>query len=170
MTEYVGLPNAEGLIEPFGHGVGYQDFIPLPTPAAGANLAFIVESRNWIRLLAAMATITTDANVANRFVSLDFITPRGTTYCRNAGGFVEAATNNGVVYSWSEQRTDSAKVAGGSALLPLSSIFLPPGTTVQITVDAKQATDAITAASLTVERFDSGSLGYATGFVPDDAE
>jgi hypothetical protein len=168
VTENVGLPNAEGLLEPFGHGVGYQDFFTLTSPAAGTNLSFIVESRNWIRLLAAMATITTDANVANRFVSLDFITPRGTTYMRNAGGFVETATNNGVVYAWTEQRTDSAKVAGGSALLPLSSIFLPPGTTVRFTLDAIQATDAITAASLTVERFDTGAIGYTAGFVTPD--
>lgn len=159
------LPGAEGLLEPFAHGLGFQDFIRPANPAAGANLAVVTDGRFWTRVLGAMATITTDANVANRFVSLDFISPAGFTYMRNGGGFVETATNGGKVYCWSEQRTDSANVAGGTALLPVSSIFLAPGSTIQITVDAKQATDAITSVTLTVERFSTGDLGYGVGFV-----
>lgn len=163
-----GAAFTEGLLEAFSAGVGYQDWIQPANPAAGANLAVVVESRNWIRVLAAVATITTDANVANRFVSLDYITARGTTYCRNAGGFVEAAGNGGKVYTWSEQRTDSANVAGGSALLPASSMFIPPGSTIQLTVDNKQATDTITSVILTVERFDTGAVGYGLGAHLDD--
>jgi hypothetical protein len=160
----VGFPVTEGLLEPFGYGQGYPDWIFPANPGANTNLAVVVDARNWIRVIAVIATITTDANVANRWVSVDFITAQGKTYLRNGGGFVETATNGGKVYAWSEQRTDSASIAGGSAVLPVSSIFLAPGTTVQITVDGKQAGDTITAAVLTVERWDTGPTGYPIGF------
>lgn len=163
-----GVPFTEGLLQPFGYGVGYQDFVPLTTPAAGTNLAFTVESRNWIRVLGARANITTDANAANRFVSLDYINARGVTYMRNAAGLVVTANTTNQKFEWIGQRTDAQWAANTPVLLPVYPVFLPPGTVVQITLDAIQATDQISLASLTVERFDTGNVGVPLGFVPDD--
>lgn len=168
MGDSVAYPNTEGFLLPFSHGVGYQDWIRPANPGANTNLSVPVSSNNWLRVLACVATITTDANAANRFVSLDFVNAQGVTFCRNGGGFVETATNNGVVYTWSAQRTDSTKATGTPALLPVFPMFLAPGCTVQLTVDNKQAGDTITSAILTVERFDTGPIGQAVGFVRND--
>lgn len=161
------LPGGEGLLQPFAHGLGYQDIVSVTTPAAGANAIFTVEGRNWIRILGARANITTDANVANRFVSLDYITPRGLTYMRNAAGLVLTASTTNQKFEWSAQRTDAQWAANTPVLAPLFPAFLAPATVVQVTVDSIQATDAVTLVTLLVERFDSGSLGYGVGFVPD---
>lgn len=166
MAESEGLPGALGLLQPFAHGVGYQDFIPLTSPAAGSNLAFTVTGAQWIRVLGARATVTTSATVANRFVSLDYINARSQTMMRNAAGLVLTASTTNQAFEWSAQRTDAQWAANTPVLAPLFPAFLAPGSIVQITLDSIQAADAITAASLLVEKFDTGSLGYGVGFWP----
>jgi hypothetical protein len=167
MKHAVSVPATEGLLQPFSFGIGYQDFIPVTTPAAGANAIFTVEARNWIRVLGARATVTTSATVANRFVSLDYINARAQTYVRNSAGLVVTASTTNQVFEWNAGRTVAEWAVNTPVLAPLYSIFLPPGTTVQVTLDSIQAADAITAISLTVERFDTGPIGYQVGFVPD---
>lgn len=160
------LPGAEGLLQPFAHGLGYQDFIALPQPAAGANLAFTIDGRSTVRVVGARCNVTTDANVANRFVSLDYINARAQTMMRNAAGLVVTASTTNQKFEWNAQRTDAQWAANTPVLLPLFPLFLSPGSVVQITVDSIQAADQISLASLVVERFDTGSLGYGVGFVP----
>ena len=164
------FPVASGLLEPFAVGIGYQDFVQVTTPAAGANAPFVVESRNWLRVLAAVATLTTDANAANRVLSLDFINARGTTYLRNFAPLVITANTAATVFHWQEQVTTSEWNTNTPVKVPVSSLFLPPATTVQFTLDNKQVGDTLTVLSLTVERFDTGPTGYAIGFTPDPSQ
>ena len=166
MAEVAGLPGAEGLLQPFAHGVGYQDFIPLTQPAAGANLAFTVPADRVMRVLGARFNVTTDANVANRFVSLDYINARAQTMMRNAAGLVVTASTTNQKFEGTCQRTDAQWATNTPVLFPVFPLFLYPGSIVQITLDSIQATDQISLASLVVERFDTGSLGYGLGFVP----
>src|SRR5262249_49241913 len=80
---------------------------PRPWPPGRAKAAFTVESRNWLRILAATATLATDANVASRVLSLDFINARGTTYLRNFAPLAITASTPATVFHWSEQLTSS---------------------------------------------------------------
>lgn len=157
----------EGLVQPFAHGGGYQDFVPLTAPVAGANLQFVVTGQNWIRVLGARANVTTDANVANRFVSLDYLNARSQTMMRNAVATVVVAATTNLKFEWSAQRTDGAFVANAPVLGPCFPMFLAPGSIVQITLDSIQVGDQISLASLVIERFDTGSVGYSVGFVPE---
>ena len=161
-----GLPGTGGFLQPFAHGLGYPDFITLTQPAAGANLAFPVPANTYLRILAARCNITTDANAANRFVSLDYLNARSVTQVRNAAGLVVTASTTNQKFEWNAQRTDAQWAANTPVLLPVLPMFLSPGMIVQITLDAIQAGDQISLASLTVERFDTGTLGYTTGFAP----
>lgn len=170
MIGAVALPNAEGLLQPFSFGVGYQDFVQIANPGNGLNASFTVEGRNFVRVIGARATLTTDANVANRFLSLDYINARVTTFLRNAAGLVVTASTTNQAFEWNAQRTDAQWAANTPVLLGVYPCFLAPGTVVQFTVDNKQATDTLTNVSLLIERFDTGNVGYQTGFVPDDAE
>ena len=156
-----------GLLEPFSEGFGYQDTLDPANPGANTNLAIVVGGENWVRVLDAIATITTDANVANRFVSLDFINPRGVTYIRNAAGLVVTASTTNQVFQWNEQRTDAQWAANTPVLAPVSSIFLPPNSTIQITIDSKQAGDTITNAHFVIERYPTGPRGMPSGVVSE---
>lgn len=161
----MSVPESRGLLEPFSYGKGFQDWVVVAAPGAGLNASFTVEARNWLRVLGALATVTTDANVANRVLSLDFVSPRIGTYWRNFAPLAITANTPATVFHWQEQVTDSEWNTNTPVKVPVSSIFLPPATTVQWTLDNKQAGDTLTGLLLTVERFDSGALGYDVGFV-----
>lgn len=160
-------PVTAGLLEAFSYGLGYQDFIPLANPAAGANQSFTVDSRNWLRVLGARATLTTDANAANRLLSLDYITGRTQTYLRNQPPVVITAGTTNQAFEWKEQLTGSEWNTNTPVHTPVSSIFLAPGTVIQFTVTNVQVGDQLSGLSLTVERFDTGPSGYPVGFLAD---
>lgn len=164
--EAAGLPVTAGLLEPFAAGLGYQDLIPLTAPGAGSNLSFPVEGRSWIRILGAIATITTDANVANRVPSLDYLTARGNVYFRNFPPLVVTAGTAATVFHWQSGLGQSQWAGNTPVKVDLRALFLPPGTIVRLTLDNIQAGDTITAPLLYVERFDTGPLGYSVGFTP----
>lgn len=132
-------------------GMSYADWLTVTTPAAGAAATYTVPGQFAARLLAARLTITTDANVANRFVSLDYIDAKGTTRLRNAIAKVFAANTTAQAFEWSAQRTTGEWVANAPVLAPLAPWWLPPGFTVKFAVDAIQATDQISGLSLWIE-------------------
>jgi hypothetical protein len=161
----IGAPVTEGLGLPFGHGREFQDFIDLTAPAAGANKAFVIPGEFRMRVVAAKAQLDTDANAANRLLSLDFIGQRGTTYVRNAAPVLVAASTVAQVFQWSAQRDVSEWNSGTPVFVPLQPLFLEPGMVVQFTVDSKQAGDALTALSLVVEKWPTGYRGEPVGTV-----
>jgi hypothetical protein len=136
-------------------GRGLTDWFSVENPAAGALASFTVGGRNvqGLRVLAARVTITTDANVANRVVALDFIDARAVTRVRNApSGFVAASQTNQVI-QWDQAHTVSDWNTGTMAFVPLVDVILTPGWKVQLTVDAIQAGDQLSAVSFVVEAF-----------------
>src|SRR5690242_14655734 len=143
MAEVAGLPGSGGLLQPFAHGVGYQDFIALTQPAAGANLTFTVDGRTALRVLGARWNVTTDANVANRFASLDYLDARSNVMMRNAAGLVITASTTNQKFEGTCQRTDAQWAANTPVMFPVFPLFLMPGSQVRITLDSIQATDQI---------------------------
>lgn len=154
-----------GLGAPYGHGREFQDFIDLASPAAGANKAFVVPGDFFLRVIAAKAQLDTDANAANRLLSLDFIGARGTTYIRNAAPVLVTASTVAQVFQWATTRTVSEWNTGTPIFVPLEDIFLEPGMSVQFTLDNKQVTDTLTALSLVVEKWPTGARGELVGTV-----
>jgi hypothetical protein len=156
----------EGLQESFPSWVRYPDYIDVASPAAGANASFSVGGQNYLRVLAATATLTTDANAANRFLSLDYINARGVTYVRNAAGLVVTASTTNQAFHWNIDRGVAEWAANTPVLAPLLSLFLDPGMTVQFTVDNKQVGDQLSAIRLVVEKIQTGPEGYPLGPAP----
>jgi hypothetical protein len=136
-------------------GRGLTDWFSVASPAAGANASFTVGGRNveGLRVVAALATVATDANVASRLFSLDFIDARSVTRVRNAATVLLTASTSATVFQWDQAHTVSEWQTGTPVFVPLADVILTPGWTVQLTLDSKQATDAITAVSFVVESF-----------------
>ncbi len=155
----------EGLLEPFGYGLGYPDVVDLTTPALGANASVPVAGEYQVRVLAAIATLTTDANAANRLLSLDYINQRGVTLHRNGASVLVTANTTAQVFVWGANRSVAEWNTGTPVWVPLLPIFLQPGYSVQFTVDNKQAGDQLSALHLMVERFETGERGYPVGVV-----
>jgi hypothetical protein len=124
-------------------------------PAAGANAAFTVGSRRvaGLRVLVALFTLTTDANVADRFASVDYIDGRSVTRVRNAAPTFVTASTTGQVFQFDQANAAPIWDTGTMVFAPLNDIILGLGWTVQVTVDSKQAGDQLSAVSFVVENF-----------------
>jgi hypothetical protein len=154
-----------GLLQPYGWGLGYEDFSDPASPAAGANYSRTVQGQHWERFLAARCLITTDGNAANRLVSLDFINARGTTYVRNAASVVVTASTTNQAFEWNIGRTIAEWNTNTPVFCPLMSTFLQPAFTVQITLDNIQAGDQISGIHLWMEKWPTGPRGVPEGMV-----
>lgn len=157
------LNNVYGLVGPATYGPAYPAWYDVTTPAAGATASLTIDGRWQARVIGARLSITTDANVANRFVSLDYVDQNGVTRLRNAAGLVVTASTTGQAFEWSSNRTVAEWAANTPVLVPLAPFFLPAGWSVKFAVDSIQATDAISGLRLWVEQFQTGRGGYQIG-------
>lgn len=163
----VAEPVTVGLLEPFGYGLGYADFITPASPAAGAALTLKVGGENYVRLLAARATLTTSAAVANRVLTLDYINARGTTFVQNGASVLVTANSTNQVFEWDKNRTVAEWNTGTPVWAPLQSIMLQPGFSIQFNVAAIDVADQLASITLWLERFPTGERGYPQGMVTD---
>jgi hypothetical protein len=136
-------------------GRGLTDWFSVANPAAGALASFTVGGRNvqGLRVLAALATLTTDANAANRLLSLDYIDARAVTRVRNANTGVWTANTAAQVFQWDQAHAVSEWNTDAPVFVPLVDVILTPGWKVQLTVDSVQAGDQLSAVSFVVEAF-----------------
>lgn len=143
-------------------GVGWQEPVYLPNPAAGAGLTYIVDGRYYERVLAVTFTLVTSAVVANRFVQLYLLDTNGKiiTSIQGAGTVVASTTVN--VFLMLRAPTLSNGPSGGSfGFLP--DLLLPPGWKWQITVFGEDAADQISAVVFLVQRFPNDAAAVTAG-------
>lgn len=132
---------------------GGTRFYQPPNPVAGANLSvtsgeFRAET---FRLVSCIATVATDATVASRLFSLDYILGRGTTAIRNAATVLITASQAATVYQWDRAHKSSEWQTGTPVFVPLVDLTLAPGWTIQLTLDNKQAGDQISSVTFVLE-------------------
>lgn len=156
-----------GLLDSFSYGRGAQNVVPVATPAAGATQSVTVPGEYVYRVLAARVSLTTDANAANRLLTLDYVDPRGNTYVQNGAGLVVTANTSAQVFQWSRGRTVAEWAANTPVFCPLDSVFLAPGWVIRWNVANIQVGDTLTALRLLVEQYETGDRGYVLGVAND---
>lgn len=156
-----------GLLDAFTYGCGAQNALAVTSPAAGATQSVTVPGEYIYRVLAARLSITTDANAANRLVTLDYVDPRGVTYVQNGAGLVLTANTTAQVFQWSRGRTVAEWAANTPVFVPLENVFLAPGWVVKFNVANIQAGDQLSSIRLLVEQFETGDRGYVLGVAHD---
>ena len=158
-----------GLLQPFGYGLGYQDWVQVAQPAAGNAQTVTVTGENYVRVLAARATLTTSAVAANRVLSLDFINARGVTFVQNGAPVLVTANTSNQVFEWDFDRTVSEWNTGTPVWVPVVDVFLPPGFAIKFNVAAIDVGDQLSNLVLWIERFPTGERGYPQGMVRNPA-
>lgn len=158
----------EGLVQPFGYGLAYPDWLDVASPAAGATASVTVDGRFSLRVLVARLSLTTSADVANRLVTIDYIDGRGVTRAVNGAGVVVTASTTGQAFEFDAHRTVGEWAANTPVFAPLAPWILPPGSVVKFNVTNIDNTDQISGLSLWVEKFPSGARGYPQGPVVAD--
>lgn len=132
---------------------GFTDFLDPVSPAAGANYSTTVGSGDWWRIVSCQATLTTDANVANRLFSLDLIRTGRAQVIRNAATVLVTASTTNQVFQWDHAHSVSEWNTGTPVFSPLVDLLIAPGMTIQLTVDNVQVGDQISAIHFVFEKF-----------------
>lgn len=158
----------KGLVSPFGYGLAFPLWFALADPAAGALATYTVPGDYAVRLVAAHSELTTDANVANRVPTIDYLDAKGAVYLRNGAGLVVTASTTAQAFEWSSTRTVAEWAANTPVFAPIQPVILYPGWQIRFQVTNIQATDQLAAVRLMVECFPTGQEGYPVGAVASD--
>jgi hypothetical protein len=110
---------------------------------------------------AARRALTTDANVASRVVTVDYIDAKGTTWLRNGTSALVLASTTAQTFEFDAHRTLSEWNTGTPVFAPLAPFFLPPGFSVKFNVTNIQATDAISGLALWFDTFQTDDFPSA---------
>jgi hypothetical protein len=137
-----------------------QKYAPTPleivkgdTPAAGANFSLTSPGRPGWKLVAVLFRLVTDANVANRSVTVDCDDGNGTLFLSNGiQGVVTANTT--ALFSFAAGRAISEANVNNQVFAPLQPAEFMGGQKLQINVLNKQAGDQLDRVVLVFERQD----------------
>jgi hypothetical protein len=134
-------------------GTGYLDVITPADPAAGANITVSIPNQRFVVVRSLLVTVATDANVASRFLSVDYLLGSRLTMMRNAAPLLLSANTSATVFQFDNQHTVSEWNTGTMVFAPLKPLPLPNGITVQVTLDSKQAGDQLSSCIVVVDRY-----------------
>lgn len=157
-----------GLLEPFAHGRAFPELAALSNPAAGSGLLYRVGGAYWERPLFLTFTLTTSAAAANRAVILELVDQDLRVVAAVAPAAVQTAAL-ARVYSYLHNVNQAAGPLGGVYTAPLPRTFIRPVWALRVRIDAVQAADQITLATLYRERFETGPEGYPLGAMDESS-
>ena len=154
-----GLTAARSLLlDPPGLAAGWQEAIPLPSPAAGAQWSRTVPGPFTERLVTVTWLLTTDAVVANRFPQIQLADAQGRiVVITNAAGTVLAGST--VRPSLHVKCSNIPGNPSGVAPGWLPDVLAPAGWTWSSVTSGMDAGDTITAVMLTMYRFPAAQAG-----------
>lgn len=131
---------------------GLPELVEGVAPAAATDFAATIDGAFLQRLVSVYATLTTDANVADRYVSLEYRDAAGNPYCVS-GAPVAVTASSTQPFAFSAFQVESAWPVGGTVLSPLSAILLPPTHSWRIVLTGEQAADALSGIRYVRERY-----------------
>ena len=144
---------APGMRSEWDDTTGYLSVVTPADPAAGANLTVTIPNQRWVVLRSLTVTLATDANAANRLLSVDYLLGSRLTAMRNAATLLVTANTSATVFQFDNQHTVSEWNSGTPVFVPLLPLPLPNGWTVQVTVDNIQTGDTLTSCKVVVDRY-----------------
>lgn len=135
----------------------YVDFLDVASPAAGAAASVVVPGQFGYRVLAARASLSTSATVANRLVSIDVVNANSSTRWRNPAPSTIAASQTAIKIEWNAAWHVGAAVTNGPLMVPLLDVIVPPSWTIKFAVDLIDTTDQLAGLSLVVLKVPTGA-------------
>jgi hypothetical protein len=151
---------AEGyaLSQPYGDGLGTQFYERGVTPAAGASFVSAFDPRLGVRrLVACTFTLTTDANAANRYVTVEYTDGAGVSYAADAAAVIVTASTSNQRFCGSVSRGVAEWNANTDVLFPLTPVFVKDGFQVKINVANVQVGDQLSLIGFVTDRFAGGN-------------
>lgn len=141
-----------GLSQPYAFAHGWPELVYGAQPAAAAGFTLTNPGRLGWRLVGACFRFVTDANAANRYLSVDYNDGNGLYAARNP--FPQAVTlSTTAEMSFQADRGSADWNANNFAAVPLQAFFFSPGQKLEINVTNAQAGDQLSRIVLVFERF-----------------
>lgn len=151
---------ASPLGQPYGIGLTEQQTIVVANPAAGANAslklgASLVGNALWWRLVGVTFKLTTDANAANRYTTVEYQGGDGVAFMADGASVLVTANTTAQRFLGSLSHGTSEWNTSTDVFFPLSGLWLELGTTVVLNVASVQVGDQLSAIRLTFDRVTS---------------
>lgn len=138
--------------QPYGYGLAFEQVILGANPAAGSNFVLTIDAR-WVWVpVSAVFTLTTDANVANRYVTVEYAQDGQNPYAVSGAAVVFTA-NGTQRYAGDRARGVAEWNAGTDVLFGLAAGYLRGGSTFTIRVGSIQVGDTLTKIVLTFDKY-----------------
>lgn len=128
-------------------------------PAAGATASLVLAGDyEWV-VLSAVWEFTSDANAANRFLSLQALADDGNPLLVAGAAIVVTANTTAQRFAGSVDRGVAEWAANTDILFPIPRLRLGQGMTLKINVTNIQATDQLRNIKFLFERYPTGPVG-----------
>lgn len=157
-----------GFTRLFGHGRAFTEVLSVSKPVASAGFTYTSNGNYWELLDSLSFQIVTDANVANRQVTLTIKDGGGVALATIPAASVQAASLT-YQYTFAHEFSTFNTVVGLAVTAPLPWIFLQPTYTAVVSIGAVQVTDQVSNIRIQSQRFVTGPQGYRVGMV-DEAD
>jgi hypothetical protein len=135
------------------YGLTEQSTLDPAAPAAGASFTTVLNRYDRHRLVACLFTLTTDANAANRYVTVEYKRGGQTSFVADGAAVVVTANTVAQRYVGALNRGVAEWAAGTDIFFPLSGLWLESGSAISINVAGIQVGDTLTSIELTYDRF-----------------
>jgi hypothetical protein len=129
-------------------------------PAAGAVFNFTCQPYDRWRLVACRFTLTTDSNVADRYVTIEYQGVNNLPFMTDGAPVAVTASTTSQVFVGSLHRTVSEWNNLSDVFFPLSGLWLEAGSQLQIAVKNIQVGDQLDLIRLTFDRLPEEPLAY----------
>lgn len=141
----------------YGYGLTQQSVITPAVPAAGASFSQALGGTafpggyRW-RLVGITWKLSTDANAANRYTTVEYLDGDGVAFMADGAGTVATANTTNQRFIGSLRHGPSDFAANTDVFFPLSGLWLGSGHTIKINVANIQVGDTLTVIKLTFDR------------------
>lgn len=137
---------------------GLPELVYGETPAAGAGLTISLDGNFLVRLLSLYLTLTTDATVGDRQVTVSYADQAGDRFMV-AGAPVTQAASSVNDWCFSVFQPQAEWPVDATILVPLAPKLLLPTQKIVVAVGGIEVADAITGVRYTWERFYNDPVG-----------
>jgi len=144
--------------QPYGHGRTEQTTIVPGTagapvaPAAGATYTYTLTRYDRARLVFAAVTLTTDSNVANRYLTIEYLDGAGVAITADGAAVTVSASTTNQRFVGVLRRGVSEWATNTDIFFPLGGVWIEAGQRVKVNVANIQATDQLSNIRLTFDR------------------
>lgn len=144
--------------QPFGHGRTEQTTIVPGTagapvaPAAGASYTYTLTRYDRARLVFAAFTVTTDSNVANRYLTLEYLDGAGVAIVADGASVTVSASTTNQRFVGALNRSPAEWNTNTDVFFPLCGVWIEAGQRVKLNVAGIQAGDQLSNIRLTFDR------------------